>query len=239
MAYKATKYNTAFTLIFPMVKKGLGDFAVAADWTPAVGDCKFSTNAGAGANTTNLPVALSGIKLWKLDVLAGEVTSQVTGIVISHQTSPKAVEDNAILLETYGNAAAAIVRDLGALVQQADVEQWLATPVAAPTVAGVPTVTLANPAGWQKNSTVTDWMFFMADATTGLPKLGATVVVQKRLSGSGVDFANVTNSPAIEISGGWYRITLAPADTNADRAAFKCTATGATQVNVFVEFEPI
>ena len=236
MPYKSTKYNTAATLIFPMVKKGTGDFAVSADWTPAVGDCKLSLNAGAGANTTNLPVALTSIGLWKLDLTAAELTSQVTGVVIADVTVPKAVEDNCLLLETYGNASAAIIRDLGALEQQSDVAKWLGTAPATPATAGVVEVHEVNPSGWKKNTAVNNWMFFLADSTTGDPKLAATAAVQRSIDGAA--FANATNTPATEISAGWYKINLSAADLNGDRIAIKVTASGAKQVNLYVEMEP-
>ena len=51
------KYNTATDFYIPMVKRGVVDLAVSADWTPATGDVKLSKDGGADANIGTLPSA--------------------------------------------------------------------------------------------------------------------------------------------------------------------------------------
>ncbi len=98
------KYGTATTIVFPMVKRGVVDLAVTADWTPATGDSKISKDEGATANTTNLPAIASGTS-WKLALTATEMqAARITIQIVDSAT--KAVEDQFIIIETYGNASA-------------------------------------------------------------------------------------------------------------------------------------
>lgn len=120
----------------------------------------------------------------------------------------KAVEDNAFDFYTFGNASAYVAKDLYS----------------------------ANPAGIKKNTALNNYMFRMSDSATGDPKTGATVTVQRSLDGAA--FANATNTPATEVSGGWYKINLSAADLNADTVALKMTATGAKQLDELIVTEP-
>lgn len=115
------KYSTATSVYFPMIKAGAQDFAQGGDWTPVAADTKISIDGGAFANTTNVPVH-EGQGIWSL--LLDDGASEIDGkiIVISIiDAATKAVEDQAILIATYGNASASIV------TLPADVIQWLAT----------------------------------------------------------------------------------------------------------------
>jgi hypothetical protein len=103
------KYATATTITFPMIKVGSVDFAVSADWPPATGDCKISKDGGNVANTSNLPTAVGGTgpALWKLtltiaEMSAGEVLIQIV------DAATKAVEDQAIMINTYGSDPSAL-----------------------------------------------------------------------------------------------------------------------------------
>ena len=57
------KYNVSTTsgthIRIPIIKRGVVDYAVSADWTPATGDVKVSKDGGAAANITNLPTAVA------------------------------------------------------------------------------------------------------------------------------------------------------------------------------------
>ncbi|OLE52112.1 MAG: hypothetical protein AUG51_19335 [Acidobacteria bacterium 13_1_20CM_3_53_8] len=100
------KYGVATTIDLPMIKRGVADYAVSADWTPAAGDCKISKDEGADANTTNLPSAVaSATAKWKLDLTATEMQAKRIFITIIDQGT-KAVEDQSVIIETYGHASA-------------------------------------------------------------------------------------------------------------------------------------
>lgn len=95
-----TSRGVATTIDFPMVLANDSDFAGASDWTPETGDCKISRDGGNVANTTNLPVALggSGSKLWSLVLTATEMDAERIAVQIVDQTSPKAVEDQSLVI---------------------------------------------------------------------------------------------------------------------------------------------
>lgn len=107
------RYNTQTTLTFPVIKRAAVDFAVSADWTPATGDTKISQNGGAVANTTNNPSAVTGTgaALWSLTLTASELSTPMAIIQIV-DSATKAIEDQCIIVLTYGNASAAIPLDL-------------------------------------------------------------------------------------------------------------------------------
>lgn len=102
------KYATATTtngkdVGIPMVKAGVADLAVSADWTPAAGDVKVSIDAGAQANIGTLPSYTNG--QWVFTLTAGEMTGKTIRIAIV-DTAPKAVEDQFFVIETFGHASA-------------------------------------------------------------------------------------------------------------------------------------
>lgn len=107
------KYGVQTDLIFPAVKAGAVDFSVAADWTPATGDTKVSKDGGNVANTTNNPAAVGGTgsALWKLTLTATEMQAALVVVQIV-DSATKAIEDQAIAIETYGHASAQHALDL-------------------------------------------------------------------------------------------------------------------------------
>ncbi len=111
------KRNTATTIYFPMIKVGVQDFAQGGDWTPVAADTKYSVDGGAFANTTNVPTH-EGQGFWSLALVAGEVNGMVTAIAVV-DAATKAVEDQALLVATYGDSSASIE------VLPADIKQWL------------------------------------------------------------------------------------------------------------------
>lgn len=110
------KYNTQTTFVFPMVKRGVVDLAVTADWTPAATDASVVKDAGNAADSTNT-VAIAGtsgtrgLGQWKLTLTATELSAAEIVVQIV-DAATKAVEDQTIIIYTYGNASAKIPFDL-------------------------------------------------------------------------------------------------------------------------------
>lgn len=106
------KYATATHIYIPLVKRGVVDFAVSADWTPAAGDVKVSIDGGTAANIGTLPTAISmgNTAMWDFTIASGEVTGKKIAITVS-DSATKVVEDQMFVIETYGNASAEYVVD--------------------------------------------------------------------------------------------------------------------------------
>src|SRR5947209_2860152 len=86
--------NTAQAIRIPMVKRGVVDFAVSADWTPAAGDVKITKDGGAAANVATLPVAVTmgNGAVWEFIFSATEL--QCASLVVTIvDAATKAVED--------------------------------------------------------------------------------------------------------------------------------------------------
>lgn len=109
------KYATATHVYVPMIKRGVVDFAVGADWTPASTDVKVSIDGGAAANITSLPtaVAMGNTAYWDFSLTSGEMTGKKISITVG-DAATKAVEDQMIVIETYGHASAEWPTDLSA-----------------------------------------------------------------------------------------------------------------------------
>lgn len=107
MLVMLAKYNTQTSFVFPMVKRGVVDLAVSADWTPATGDTKLSKDGGNVANTTNNPAAVGGTgsALWSLTLTATELSCADATVQIV-DSATKATEDQTIKIYTFGNASA-------------------------------------------------------------------------------------------------------------------------------------
>ena len=108
-------YNTQTDIYFPLIKAGANDFAVSADYTPATGDVQISKDGGTAANSSNLPTAVTmgNSAMWKLTLTATEMQAGKVMVTVS-DSATKAVEDQMILIETYGNASAEHAFDLDA-----------------------------------------------------------------------------------------------------------------------------
>jgi hypothetical protein len=105
------KYGTGSgsDVIIPIIKRGVVDFAVTADWTPASGDVKVSKDGGTEANIGTLPV-INGTVGWKFVFSDAELQCKsLTVRVVDSAT--KAVEDQFFVVETYGHASAMFVVD--------------------------------------------------------------------------------------------------------------------------------
>ena len=103
------KYGVATSIMVPVIKAGSIDFAVTGDWTPAAGDVKVSKDEGAFANVGTLPTAQGSH--WDFTLSATEM--QASRVVIQVvDSATKAVEDQSIIIETYGHASAEHALDL-------------------------------------------------------------------------------------------------------------------------------
>jgi hypothetical protein len=101
--------GTGADVIIPIIKRGVVDFAVTADWTPASGDVKVSKDGGTEANIGTLPV-INGTVGWKFVFSDAELQCKsLTVRVVDSAT--KAVEDQFFVVETYGHASAMFVVD--------------------------------------------------------------------------------------------------------------------------------
>jgi hypothetical protein len=107
------KYGVAVHLYKPIIKRGVVDFAVSADWTPAAGDVKISKDGGAAANVTNLPTAITmgNTAMWDYSLTATEMQAAKIRISVA-DSATKAVEDTFFEIDTYGNASAQHAVDL-------------------------------------------------------------------------------------------------------------------------------
>lgn len=103
------KYGTAATIVFPLIKAGTTNLATSSDYTYAAGDIKISKDGGAAANPTNSPTAVTmgNGAVWKLDLTATEMQANVIVVTVV-DSATKAVEDQIVMLETYGEAQGAV-----------------------------------------------------------------------------------------------------------------------------------
>ena len=192
------KHNSATSVYFPMIKAGSQDFAVGGDWTPVAADTKFSIDGGAFANTGSTPVH-EGQGIWSLALLDSEVNGAVITIVVV-DAATKAVEDQAIIIATYGNASAEIRMDFDDAVRAG----LTAMPnVNAGVSGGLPTID----AGLRVKADVERWLSGTPDALSSgkLPadiKLWLTGAVSALVSGrvdasTGAMSANVLTAASI------------------------------------------
>lgn len=208
------KYNTNTAsgthIRIPMVKRGVVDFAVGADWTPAAGDVKVSKDGGAAANIGTLPtaVAMGNTAYWEFQLSASELSCKQLVVTVADSTT-KAVEDQCFVVETFGNASAMYPTDPTA--DNLDAENRLMNAVkgtvygtvgSSATTTSIPTSALSPAAG------VTDQfksriMTFSADTTTANLR-GQTREITASTSGGTLTTAAFTTAPA---SGDVFTIT--------------------------------
>lgn len=102
------KRNATCTIYFPMIVRGAADFATNTDWTPASGDIEYSVDGGAFTTTATATPTHEGGGIWSLAIAASEVNGRITVIKIVDQTATKEVEDQSIIICTYGDDSAEI-----------------------------------------------------------------------------------------------------------------------------------
>lgn len=98
------EYGVSTTIAFPLIKAGTTDFATSSDYTPVSGDVKISKDEGAAATTTTAtPTALTmgNGGIWYLPLTATEMQASRIYITVI-DASTKAVNDQMIIIETYG-----------------------------------------------------------------------------------------------------------------------------------------
>lgn len=194
------KYGVQTDIYFPLIKRAVVDFAVSADYTFAAGDAKISKDGGAAASTTNNPSAITmgNGAMWKLTLTATEMQAAKIAVTIV-DAATKAVEDQMILIETYGNASGEHEFDLD--------------------------TALATNYPMKKNTAFNNFPFIMIDSTDDISvKTGLTVTAQRSIDGAA--FASCANSVS-EVGNGLYKINLAAGDLNGNSIVLKFTATGA------------
>lgn len=99
-----TRYNTQTTFYFPLIDAGATDFE-NTPVTFAAGDTQIIKDGAAAANTTNNP-AHEGLGIYSLVLTATELSAAIDVITIIDQTATKEWEDQALIVETYGDGAA-------------------------------------------------------------------------------------------------------------------------------------
>lgn len=116
------KYGVSTTITFPLIKAGSNNFAVSGDYTHASGDVKITKDEGTAATATNAPSALTmgNGAIWTLTLTATEMQAARIVVTIIDATT-KAIEDQAIIIETYGNASAQHEFDLDTATQSVTV----------------------------------------------------------------------------------------------------------------------
>lgn len=117
---------------------GSSTYATSSDWTPATGDVKISKDGGAEANIASLPSYSNG--WWYFAFSNTELTAKRIYVRVS-DTAPKAVKDVSFVVDTYGNASAQIIQDLGAANWQADIKAYDGV-AQTPSASGYPDVNL-------------------------------------------------------------------------------------------------
>ena len=107
------KYGVQTSFRFAVIKSSSSDLAATGDWTPATGDTKISKDGGNVANTSNNPSAVGGTGsvLWSITLTAAELQAAEVVIQIV-DSATKAIEDQTLVIYTYGHASAKIQADL-------------------------------------------------------------------------------------------------------------------------------
>lgn len=97
------KYGVQTTIYFPLVVAGGTSLAGSGTYTYAAGDIKISKDGAAAANPTNSPSAITmgNGTIWSLVLTATEMQAGVI-VVTLVDSATKAVEDQVVILETYG-----------------------------------------------------------------------------------------------------------------------------------------
>jgi hypothetical protein len=97
------KYGTATTIYFPLIDAGTRNFAGSGDYTHVSGDVRISKDGAASATANGTPtvVTMNNGSMWKLALTATEMEAK-TVVVTIIDAATKAIEDQMIVIETYG-----------------------------------------------------------------------------------------------------------------------------------------
>jgi hypothetical protein len=109
----ATDLAAGTYIALPIVKRGVVDFAVGADWTPVAGDVKITKDNGTAGNITTLPTAIAAgnTAFWYFSLTAAELTCKQVMVTVA-DAATKAIEDTAFIVETFGDSSAMYPGDL-------------------------------------------------------------------------------------------------------------------------------
>ncbi len=99
-------YQTAATIVFPLVDFGATDYE-STPVTFAAGDTQVMKDEGTFANATNTP-AHEGNGFYSLALTATEMQAARIVVTLIDQTDPKAWEDQSVVIRTFGNASSDI-----------------------------------------------------------------------------------------------------------------------------------
>ena len=112
MAEYIRPYAQATHVYIPITKRGVVDFGVGADWTPAAGDVKVSIDGAAVANIGTLPTAIASgnTAFWDFSLSAAELTGKKIVVMVS-DAATKAVEDDGFSIITTSNMENAEIKD--------------------------------------------------------------------------------------------------------------------------------
>ncbi len=104
------KYDATTTILFPLIDRGTNDFE-ATPVTDGGADCEIIKDEGASTTATN-DFVHEGRGIYSLVLTAGETQAARIVVTIVDATGPKAFEDQAVNVETYGHASAQHAFDL-------------------------------------------------------------------------------------------------------------------------------
>jgi hypothetical protein len=183
-----SKYGAARHIFIPLVKRGVVDHAVSADFTPSAGDVKISKDGGAAANVTNLPaaIAMGNSTIWDFSLTATELSCAQAVVTIA-DSATKAVEDSGFIVETYGNASAQHLFDLGTATQKVDLDTIKTQSVTCAGGVTVPAATLAS------TTNITAGTVTTATNVTTVNGLAAGVITASSIAADAITAAKIAD----------------------------------------------
>lgn len=115
MAAIYAKYGVGLIITFPLMKQGTNNLAGTSDYTEAAGDVKIiKDGTGGGANATNSMGAnlVGNSTIWRLQLTAAEMQAKEIVVKISDHPTGRTIDDQVIIILTYGDPAALWAADL-------------------------------------------------------------------------------------------------------------------------------
>jgi len=91
------KFGIQQTFYFPLVKAGVNDLAVSADYTPVTADCRLSKDGGTWAAATN--TIADETEGWSITLTSAELSATRIHLNIV-DAATKAVEDQSLIVNT-------------------------------------------------------------------------------------------------------------------------------------------
>jgi hypothetical protein len=230
-----TTASTAGKYLGDLGTVSVANNALAANLTRVAGSALSTSSAQIGVNVVNM----GGSAL--------STTSAQVGVNVVQLSTDATAADNA---ESFfdgtgyagtGNVIPTVTTLTGHTAQTGDAYARIGAPVGASISADIAAGITSTIDGVldgvriQKNTQLAAFPFVMRDSTNHAPATGLTVTATRSLDGAA--FASCANSVA-EVANGWYKITLATTDLNADTVALKFTATGADATNITIITQP-